>query len=87
MCVLVSIPIDFALNMRNLFLGSTNFCEHALSDFTIACLQTGSLPETKRWPSADSLVARLGLLGCQRASATRDVAFSISILIHDLQDG
>jgi len=73
---------QFALNMRNLFLGSTNFCEHPLSDFTIGCLQTASPPETKRWPSA---VARL--LGCQRASATRDAAFSVLILTHDLQDG
>src|SRR6476469_7254752 len=31
---------QFALNMRNFFLGSTNFCEHPLSHFTIGCLQT-----------------------------------------------
>ena len=75
-------PFENAKITQSYFLGSTNFCEHPLSDFTIGCLQTASPPETKRWPSA---VARL--LGCQRASATRDAAFLVLILAHDLQDG
>ena len=67
---------QFALNMRNFFLGSTNFCEHPLSHFTIGCLQTASPLETKRWPSADSLVALLGclrfrsFLGCATSRAS-----------------